>query len=292
MDKKNMINEEEKKNVEDDKAFKSEKRKNLFQRFVIAVMTVIIIILLFLRGCTGCSTNAVETGDKPLNIDKTQNTYVKPESPIDRSQRVTFPGWGGFTIPAYAQNVDKGFEFHNPQENIWYEDEIYINGKFLEKLVVDSGEAVDLNHYLKLAKINASVDDVTSYNEFYFAVSDDEDDDGNAIKTLEAIGFFEGEQNITVKCDDGSAQTITVKCKQNYYLMNFALYLGTPDDEANAELLYQSDLVEPGMYIQKMRMTKALAPGEYDAYVLVQPYRSDKVTKTNSGTIKIKLTVG
>ena len=41
-----------------------------------------------------------------------------------------------------------------------------------------------------------------------------------------------------------------------------------------------------------MEMTQPLAPGEYEAYVDIQPYKSDKVTKTNSGTVQIKLTVG
>ena len=35
-----------------------------------------------------------------------------------------------------------------------------------------------------------------------------------------------------------------------------------------------------------------LAPGEYPAYVVCQPYLSDRATKTNSGIVKLTLTVG
>ncbi len=38
-------------------------------------------------------------------------------------------------------------------------------------------------------------------------------------------------------------------------------------------------------------MTRALAPGEYAAYVVCQPYQSDRATKTNSGIVKLTLTV-
>ena len=67
--------------------------------------------------------------------------------------------------------------------------------------------------------------------------------------------------------------------------MTFGLYLSSND-----ELLYQSDLVAPGNYIQRMEMTRALEPGTYDAYVVCQPYCSDGLTKTNSGVVRITLT--
>lgn len=76
---------------------------------------------------------------------------------MDRSQNVTLPGWGGFTIPANTKEITKGFEFHNPAENFWYEDHISINDTEIESLVVDSGVKVDLNHYLALANIRSNV---------------------------------------------------------------------------------------------------------------------------------------
>lgn len=78
---------------------------------------------------------------------------------------------------------------------------------------------------------------------------------------------------------------LDVNCAKDYYYMTFALYL-----TKNDELLYQSDLVSPGNYIQKMKMTRSLKPGTYDAYVVCQPYKSDKTTKTNQGVVKITLT--
>ena len=41
-----------------------------------------------------------------------------------------------------------------------------------------------------------------------------------------------------------------------------------------------------------MEMTRALAPGEYPAYVVCQPYLSDRTTKTNSSIVKQTLTKG
>ena len=39
-----------------------------------------------------------------------------------------------------------------------------------------------------------------------------------------------------------------------------------------------------------MDISRKLKSGTYDAYVVCQPYRSDKTTKTNSGVVKITLT--
>lgn len=41
-----------------------------------------------------------------------------------------------------------------------------------------------------------------------------------------------------------------------------------------------------------MEMTCALAPGEYPAYVVCQPYLWTASPKTNSGIVKLTLTVG
>ena len=73
--------------------------------------------------------------------------------------------------------------------------------------------------------------------------------------------------------------------------LNLPVCIHSRDAEEDT-LLYQSGLVEPGMYIQQMEMTQPLAPGEYEAFVDIQPYKSDKAIKTNSGTVKITLTVG
>ena len=109
---------------------------------------------------------------------------------------------------------------------------------------------------------------------------------------IEAIAPYEEDETVKVKCENGKEYSLTIKCSQNYYYMTFALYLGDPEDNEEDTLLYQSGLVEPGMYIQQMEMTQPMAPGEYKAFVDIQPYMSDKSTKTNSGTVNITLTVG
>ena len=68
--------------------------------------------------------------------------------------------------------------------------------------------------------------------------------------------------------------------------MTFALYL-----KENDELLYQSGLVSPNNYIQKMEISRPLKKGSYDAYIVIQPYRSDKKTKTNQGVVNLTLNV-
>ena len=217
-----------------------------------------------------------------LPMEETQGQYVKPETPVDRSKNITLPGWGGFTIPAGTNVITQGFEFHNPEENFWYEDWVSIDGTQLEKLVVDSGESTELDHYLKLAGRTDSVAEVLSADESCFKIAKNAED----AWAVEAIKGFEGTKTITVKTDAGDTVDLTVTCNSECYYISFGLYL-----EEGDELLYQSDLVAPGMYIQQMEMTRSLAPGEYAAYVVCQPYRSDRATKTNSGVVKITLTV-
>ena len=157
-----------------------------------------------------------------------------------------------------------------------------IDGNMLEKLVVDSGNATELDHYLKLAGMNTTAAEVTSYDPDYFNIG--RDDDGNW--AVEAIKGYSGAKDITVRTSDGTSVTLSLTCKEECYYIAFGLYLSDGD-----ELLYQSDLVSPGLYIQQMEMTRSLAPGEYDAYVVCQPYKSDRATKTNSGIVKLTLTV-
>ncbi len=215
-------------------------------------------------------------------VDETQSEYVKPEEPIDRSKNVSLPGWGGFTIPANKTEITEGFEFHNPAENFWYEDVISVGGEEVENLVVDSGNQVEFNHYLSLAGKAANVTKVLEYDKDVFSVSKNEDQQ----YVLEAIKGFEGKKTIVVKTDNGKKVKLTVQCKEERYYLKFALYLSEND-----ELLYQSDLVSPGKYIQKMKMSRALKAGTYDAYVKIQPYKSDKKTETNQGVVRITLTV-
>ena len=262
----------------------AEEEKKKKRGIIILILLLVVIIVGLCMYILFSRTPGTAQGEtsQPMQMEQTQAQYVKPEEPVDRSQNIVLPGWGGFTIPANTKTITQGFEFHNPEENYWYEDEISVNGTAVEKLVVDSGNKVEIDHYLKLAGIEESAESVTDFDKDCFAVEQNED----GAYTLEAIGGFEGEKTLTVQTAGGEAVTLTAAGSTNCYYMTFGLYLSEGD-----ELLYQSDLVSPGMYIQKMEMTRALEPGVYDAYVVCQPYRSDKTTKTNQGVVRITLTV-
>ena len=132
-----------------------EKKNSNILTIILAVALVIVVILLMLKSCQGNGGNAGggTVTPTPVDIDENQGVYVKPETPIDRSKNVTLPGWGSFTIPKDTTHIDKGFEFHNPEQNTWYEVSISYGGSALEKLIVDSGNVATAEHYAKLANI-------------------------------------------------------------------------------------------------------------------------------------------
>lgn len=255
-------------------------------RVVIGVLVVLVLLLGGYIAVSGGKSAATANGASEaaaLPMETYQAQCVKPETPIDRSKNVTLPGWGGFTIPAKTKKITQGFEFHNPAENLWYEDWVSLDGTTLEKLVVDSGQTTELSHYLRLAGIQAEVTKVLDADPAYFEI---QKTDAGAY-TIEAVKGYKGEKTLTVQTDDGKQYTLTLTGKEECYYIAFGLYLEDGD-----ELLFQSGLVAPGLYVQKMEMTRALAPGEYPAYVVCQPYLSDRTTKTNSGIVKLTLTVG
>lgn len=216
------------------------------------------------------------------SFEQSQAEYVEPETPVDRSRSISLPGWSSFTIPANTTTITQGFEFHNPAENIWYEDLLSVGSAQPEVLVVDSGESVELNHYLALAGKGGAVSSVLNYDAGYFEISQDEE----GSYAVRATAGFEGQKAIEVETDSGARETITATCVPECYYMTFGLYLAEGD-----ELLYQSGLVAPGKYLQQMELSRPLESGTYDAYVVCQPYQSDQTTKTNQGIVRITLNV-
>jgi len=265
----------------------SEKKvdKNRLLTIILAVALVIVIILLLLKSCSPSNGGGTDTPTPtPPEIEENQGVYVKPESPIDRSRNVTLPGWGSFTIPKDTTHIDKGFEFHNPEQNTWYEVTVSYNGSGLEKLIVDSGNVATAEHYAKLANIRGEKYEFKSWNEKYFDVTEEE-----GVQYITAIGPFEGEEEIIITVD-GQDYIFNAKCSYELYYMTFSLYLDNGGE--NDELLYESGLVMPGNYIQTMEISRPLSAGTYKAYIYIQPYRSDKVSKTNTGKVVIDLIVG
>lgn len=260
------------------------KNKERIKNIIIVVLTVIILILLLLKGCGVMNGGNNTPQVTPAPIEDHQGEYVKPETPIDRSQNVTLPGWGSFTIPKDTSVIDKGFEFHNPEENIWYEVSLSYNDVFLEKIIVDSAKGSTAEHLGKLANIKGSEYKFKSYDKNNFAI--ETDNEGN--EYIVGINGFDGEDYIVLDVD-GNEYKLKAESNLEIYYMTFALYLDSEGDDD--ELLYQSGLVEPGNYIQYMEISRPLSQGDYNAYVSIQPYRSDRTTKTNAGKVVIKLYV-
>lgn len=222
--------------------------------------------------------------DVPATVDQIQTEYVKPETPVDRSKVVSLSGWSTMNVQAGTTNLTVGIYLNNPPTNFFYEDSIIVDGKEVEKLVVDSGETVDLNHYLKLVNIKNAVASVNDYDDKLFNISN-----ADGAYSLEAVSPFDEEQFIDITTDDGKKHTISVKCSQDYYYLKYQLYLGNINDEENAELLYESDLIEPGKCIQNINISRSLDVGTYEAFALIQPYASDRTTKLNRGTVSFTL---
>lgn len=65
-----------------------------------------------------------------------------------------------------------------------------------------------------------------------------------------------------------------------------------PDDKGGYESIYQSGLVEPGLHIQTIELTRELEAGTYEAILHVQPYTMDESrTATNNADLKTTLVV-
>lgn len=274
---------EEKTQEELNKEERKQKLKIWVQRGVIIALVIIIILLLLRR----CSYNTKPVIENPVPIENSQDVYVTPEQKVDRSKSVVMPGWGAFNIPANTANITKGIMFNNPSENVWYEIVISYEGENLEKMVVNSGTKVEIDHILKLANPRVDAVDLKEYDDKVFLAEANKD----GKLTIEAINIFDGTQSFTIVGSDNKEYEFNITCGYNCYYMTFSLYLGTPEDKDNAKLLYSSGLVEPGNQITSLELSEPLAKGSYDAFVFIQPYKIDRTTKTNSGSVVIKLNV-
>ena len=260
---------------------KAKNTTNKRMTIIIILLILIFILLLLLKFCSVPSGKNNNSGNNvPLPMDETQGDYVVPDMANFVSKNVTLPGWGAFNIPANTTEITKGFEFHNPEANKWYEVDISYNDSILENLIIDSDKATLIKHYVSLAGIKGDDIEIKEINTSYFQVIEQ---DGESL--IKAINHFDGSQDIVLSID-GNDYTFKASCRENVYYMTFALYLTDGD-----ELLYQSNLVAPGKYIQSMTLNRPLAEGSYNAYVYIQPYRADKTTQTNSGKVVIDLNV-
>ena len=265
-----------------DKKLKNQKRINRI------LIITIIILLLSIGSCSvlknrNKNENPVNNNEPSATIDPNQGDYAAEELENVYDRLIAMPGWGGFTIPANTLTITTGFEFHNPEDNSWYEDTVSINGQRVETFIVGDSE-VEINHLLRLVGIKNTVKSVKEYDSNYFACYLNSENKF----TIKGTAGFDGTKEVIVELANGEEVTLSLTCENKVYYMSFALYL--KNDNGEDQLLYQSGLVEPGKYIQKMELTEALAKGTYDAYVLCQPYYSDMETKTNNGIVEIILT--
>lgn len=75
-----------------------------------------------------------------------------------------------------------------------------------------------------------------------------------------------------------------------WYYLTFKLCLLDKNGDVS-EVLYESQLVPPGLYLQDITLSRGLVSGEYDAVMQVQPYRIVDLTPTNNADLRFTLTV-
>lgn len=80
----------------------------------------------------------------------------------------------------------------------------------------------------------------------------------------------------------------------DWYYLTFEMRLPTVDEETGAEsyeVLFTTGLIPPGQYCNKVTLTRALEPGEYNVILHVQPYRMSDKTPTNNANMETVLVV-
>ena len=76
----------------------------------------------------------------------------------------------------------------------------------------------------------------------------------------------------------------------DWYYLTYKLCLLDKDGEVS-EVLYESQLLPPGLYLQDITLSRGLAPGEYEAVMQVQPYRIADKSPTNSADLRMTIIV-
>ena len=77
---------------------------------------------------------------------------------------------------------------------------------------------------------------------------------------------------------------------ENWYYLTFKLCLLNEDGEVS-EILYESQLVPPGLYLQDITLSRGLPAGEYRAVMKVQPYRIADKSPTNNADLRLTIIV-
>lgn len=80
----------------------------------------------------------------------------------------------------------------------------------------------------------------------------------------------------------------------DWYYLTFEMRLPIVDEETGAEgyeVIFTTGLIPPGQYCNKITLTRALEPGEYNVILHVQPYRISDMTPTNNADAETLLIV-
>ncbi len=75
-----------------------------------------------------------------------------------------------------------------------------------------------------------------------------------------------------------------------YYYMTFELRL-LNESEQGYEVLFKTGYVAPGKHIYQVALSHSLPAGEYDAQLLIQPYRMRDLSPTNNVSAAVRLKV-
>lgn len=84
------------------------------------------------------------------------------------------------------------------------------------------------------------------------------------------------------------------EANEGWYYLTFEMRLPTVDEETGVEsyeVLFTTGLIPPGQYCNKVTLTRALEPGEYNVILHVQPYRISDKTPTNNADMETVLVV-
>ena len=90
--------------------------------------------------------------------------------------------------------------------------------------------------------------------------------------------------------EDISVDFYNPETNKNLFYLTFEIRIPA-ENELGYEVIYKSDLVEPGCKIDKINISKPLEQGEYNSIIHVQPYRINDNTPTNNADLKVLLTV-
>ena len=76
----------------------------------------------------------------------------------------------------------------------------------------------------------------------------------------------------------------------DWYYLTYKICLLDKNDKVS-EVLYESQLLPPGLYLQDITLSRGLASGEYEAVMHVQPYRIADKSPTNSADLRMTIIV-